>query len=695
MEKYEKIKVVGRGAFGIVHLCRRRSDGAFVILKEIPVEQMSRDERLAAQNECQVLKLLNHPNIIEYYENFLEDKALMIAMEYAPGGTLADYIQKRCNSLLDEDTILHFFVQILLALYHVHNKLILHRDLKTQNILLDKHQMIVKIGDFGISKILVSKSKAYTVVGTPCYISPELCEGKPYNQKSDIWALGCVLYELASLKRAFEAANLPALVLKIMSGTFAPISDRYSPELRQLILNMLNLDPSKRPQLNEIMALPICIRPLLNLYTDIGNVKMRRIEKSLSTVHSPQGRPGGRVPTNRSRDGSVGLGSGKVHSLPLSSVYTWGSGISMPLRLPMLNTEVLQVSLGRTQKMGVTKSGRLITWEAPSVGSGEASLPGVVEQMQPQFISRFLEGQSGVTIKSVSCGDLFTTCMTDRGIIMTFGSGSNGCLGHGNFNDVTQPKIVEALLGYELVQVSCGASHVLAVTNEREVFVWGRGDNGRLGLGTQDTHNSPQQVCLPVEFEAQRVVCGVDCSMIISTQYTIQACGSNRFNKLGLDKITAGEEPNPSNQVEEVHSYTPIQSAPLNSEKIVYIDIGTAHSVAVTERGHCFTFGSNQHGQMGCSSRRSSRVPYLVPGLQCITMAACGDAFTLAIGSEGEVYTWGKGARGRLGRKEEDSGKPKAVQLDESHPFTVTSVACCHGNTLLAVKPLLEEPVPR
>uniref|UniRef100_A0A7N9AML4 Serine/threonine-protein kinase Nek8 n=1 Tax=Mastacembelus armatus TaxID=205130 RepID=A0A7N9AML4_9TELE len=659
----------------IVHLCRRRSDGAFVILKEIPVEQMSRDERLAAQNECQVLKLLNHPNIIEYYENFLEDKALMIAMEYAPGGTLAEYIQKRCNSLLDEDTILHFFVQILLALYHVHNKLILHRDLKTQNILLDKHQMIVKIGDFGISKILVSKSKAYTVVGTPCYISPELCEGKPYNQKSDIWALGCVLYELASLKRAFEAANLPALVLKIMSGTFAPISDRYSPELRQLILNMLNLDPSKRPQLNEIMALPICIRPLLNLYTDI--VSHLTVMSWAETA------------------GSVGIGSGKVHSLPLSSVYTWGSGISAPLRLPMLNTEVLQVSLGRTQKMGVTRSGRLITWETPSVGCGEASLPGVVEQMQPLFISRFLEGQSGVTIKSVSCGDLFTTCMTDRGIIMTFGSGSNGCLGHGNFNDVTQPKIVEALLGYELVQVSCGASHVLAVTNEREVFAWGRGDNGRLGLGTQDTHNSPQQVCLPVEFEAQRVVCGVDCSMIISTQYSIVACGSNRFNKLGLDKITTGDEPNPSNQIEEVHFYTPVQSAPLNSEKIVYIDIGTAHSVAVTERGQCFTFGSNQHGQMGCSSRRSSRVPYLVPRLRGITMAACGDAFTLAIGSEGEVYTWGKGARGRLGRKEEDSGIPKAVQLDESHPFTVTSVACCHGNTLLAVKPLLEEPVPR
>ncbi|MBN3292159.1 NEK8 kinase, partial [Polypterus senegalus] len=651
---------------------------------------MTRDERQAAQNECQVLKLLNHPNIIEYYENFLEDKALMIAMEYAPGGTLAEYIQKRCNSLLDEDLILHFFAQILLALHHVHNKLILHRDLKTQNILLDKHQMIVKIGDFGISKILVSKSKAYTVVGTPCYISPELCEGKPYNQKSDIWALGCVLYELASLKRAFEAANLPALVLKIMSGTFAPISDRYSPDLRQLILSMLNLDPSKRPQLNEIMAQPICIRPLLNLYTDIGNVKMRRIEKPLSVQSGSNRRPTGRVPSARSRSNLVNAsGSGKTcHPPPVSLVYTWGSGITIPLRLPMLNTEVTQVSLGRTQKTGVTVSGRLITWEALSIDAGDVSLPGSVDHVQPQFISRYLEGQSAVTIKSVSCGDLFTTCMTDRGIVMTFGSGSNGCLGHGNFNDVTQPKIVEALLGYEIVQISCGASHVVAVSNEHEVFTWGRGDNGRLGLGSQESHNSPQQVALPAEYKILKVPCGVDCSMILTTDHQILACGSNRFNKLGLDKMNNSEDPPISEQVEEVHIFTLVQSNPLNVEKITYIDIGTAHSAAITEDGLCYTFGSNQHGQLGSNTRRNSRVPHLVAGLEGVRviMVSCGDAFTVAIGADGEVYTWGKGARGRLGRKEEDTGVPRLVQLDNSFPYLVTSVACCHGNTMLAIK---------
>ncbi|XP_037018714.2 serine/threonine-protein kinase Nek8 isoform X2 [Artibeus jamaicensis] len=719
---------------------------------------MTKEERQAAQNECQVLKLLNHPNVIEYYENFLEDKALMIAMEYAPGGTLAEFIQKRCNSLLEEETIMHFFVQILLALHHVHTHLILHRDLKTQNILLDKHRMVVKIGDFGISKILSSKSKAYTVVGTPCYISPELCEGKPYNQKSDIWALGCVLYELASLKRAFEAANLPALVLKIMSGTFAPISDRYSPELRQLVLSLLSLEPTQRPPLSHIMAQPLCIRALLNLHTDVGSVRMRRAEKSLATGPPlAPGSTGSRTTSARCR----GIPRGPARPAippPLSSVYTWGGGLSAPLRLPMLNTEVVQVAAGRTQKAGVTRSGRLILWEAPPLGAGGgALLPGAVEQQQPQFISRFLEGQSGVTIKHVACGDLFTACLTDRGIIMTFGSGSNGCLGHGSLNDISQPTIVEALLGYEMVQVACGASHVLALSTERELFAWGRGDGGRLGLGTRESHSCPQQVPVPPGQEAQRVVCGIDSSMILTVPGRVLACGSNRFNKLGLDHLSLGEDSGPHQQVEEALSFTPLGSAPLAQEPLLSVDLGTAHSAAVTASGDCYTFGSNQHGQLGTNARRVSRAPCQVQGLQGIkiAMVACGDAFTVAIGAgdswaqweqigvwtgpwamrvvscsdllnsatlywdqysrlggpllselcplfrslgfslaEGEVYSWGKGARGRLGRKDEDAGLPRPVQLDETHPYTVTSVSCCHGNTLLAVRPVADEPIP-
>lgn len=116
-----------------------------------------------------------------------------------------------------------------MAIQHIHSRQILHRDLKTQNIFLDKNREIIKVGDFGISKILDSKSKAVSVVGTPCYISPELCKGQPYNQKSDVWAVGCILYEMLTLKRAFHAENLPALVMKIMKGQGRNLQHFYYP----------------------------------------------------------------------------------------------------------------------------------------------------------------------------------------------------------------------------------------------------------------------------------------------------------------------------------------------------------------------------------------------------------------------------------------------------------------------------------
>ncbi len=207
MEDYEKVKVVGRGAFGTVYLCRRRRSGsnANVIVKQIPVEQLSLSDRQATLNEVKVLSMLHHPNIIEYHDSFVdENKAMAIVMEYAAGGNLFEYLEERAEkgSFLSEEEIGHLFGQLVLPLQLVHSRHVLHRDLKTQNIFLTKTREHVKIGDFGISKILSSKSKAYSVVGTPCYISPELCEGKPYNQKSDVWALGCVLYEMCTLKYA-------------------------------------------------------------------------------------------------------------------------------------------------------------------------------------------------------------------------------------------------------------------------------------------------------------------------------------------------------------------------------------------------------------------------------------------------------------------------------------------------------------
>ncbi|XP_013924527.1 PREDICTED: serine/threonine-protein kinase Nek8 [Thamnophis sirtalis] len=108
------------------------------------------------------------------------------------------------------------------------------------------------------------------------------------------------------------------------------------------------------------------------------------------------------------------------------------------------------------------------------------------------------------------------------------------------------PKIVEALLGYEIAQAACGASHVLALSSEGEVFAWGRGDNGRLGLGNQEPHSSPQLVPLPAGYEAQKVLCGIDASMILTSGHQILACGSNRYNKLCQDRTVSPGEPLPA-----------------------------------------------------------------------------------------------------------------------------------------------------
>ncbi|BFY99642.1 hypothetical protein BsWGS_02682 [Bradybaena similaris] len=689
MEKYEKIRVVGRGAYGTVHLCIRLSDRRQVIIKQIPVEQMTKDERQAALNEVKVLSMLHHPNIIQYFENFLEDKALMIVMEYAQGGTLLDFLQNQNGCLLEEEDILKFLAQMLLSLQHVHSKQILHRDLKTQNILLDKKKEIVKIGDFGISKVLSSKSKAYTVVGTPCYISPELCEGKPYNQKSDIWALGCVLYELASLKRAFEAANLPALILKIMRGTFSPISSRYSPHLRDLILSMLHLDPAKRPTINQIMAQPIIINTLMNLHTDMGKVPSIRVNRPLSSM---QGTGRGRM----SARGNI-TSRDNLPSKPqtLSCVFCWGGGINEPTKLPLPNmeTQVIQVSSGRTQRAAVTKNGRLFVWESQTVGT-EGLLPGATQATTPCFVPRYLEGQTAVTIQHVACGDLFTACLTDRGILMTFGSGVNGCLGHGNCNDVTQAKIVEALLGYEVVQVSCGASHILAVTNEHEVFAWGRGDNGRLGLGNYESTSSPKPVAVPENSHPCSVYCGMDCSVFLTLEGLLLCSGSNRFNKLGLDQITADGDT--SHVTEEVKVFMQVASAPINKVHIKMVALGTSHSAIVTDKGECYTFGSNQFGQLGVEGDVVARHPALVALLQnkVITMLSCGDTFTVAVSEENEVFTWGKSSRGRLGRSLEYNHLPNIVALPKEDQFSVVSLSSSHSSTLIAVQPLQRSSSP-
>ncbi|XP_068085593.1 serine/threonine-protein kinase Nek9 [Anabrus simplex] len=221
MDNYRLLRSIGRGAFGNVTLYERLSDHKQVVIKQIPVYPMEESEEEVTHNEVQVISKLSHPLIIDYYGSFIENMTLNIVMEYAAGGTMSDYLKERQGKLMAQQEVLHLFTQIMLALRHIHSNNVVHRDLTTKNIFLCGKKHIIKVGDFGLSKILESRSKASSVVGTPNYLSPELCEGQEYNQKCDMWALGCVLYEMLTLNKAFDAPVQVLVRDGDMSSSFA------------------------------------------------------------------------------------------------------------------------------------------------------------------------------------------------------------------------------------------------------------------------------------------------------------------------------------------------------------------------------------------------------------------------------------------------------------------------------------------
>ena len=143
-----------------------------------------------------------------------------------------------------------------MALDNIHTRKILHRDLKSQNIFLTKNNF-VKLGDFGISKVLENTiAMAATVQCTPYYMSPEVCQNKPYSYQSDIWALGCILYELCALKHAFHSENLLGLVYKIVQEEPDPLPDTFSSEMQDLVTLLLNKDNTQRPRIIDIIRRP-------------------------------------------------------------------------------------------------------------------------------------------------------------------------------------------------------------------------------------------------------------------------------------------------------------------------------------------------------------------------------------------------------------------------------------------------------
>ena len=243
MEQYESGAVLGRGAFGAAVKVTRRRDNAEFVIKKVDITNMPEEEKRETKREVLIMQrlsqLCDHPNIVAYYDSFFDTDTsqLCIVMEYADAGALSDLVKeaKAEGGQLPLPTIVRLFTQLTLAVQAMHAVPpagILHRDLKTQNVFLKRCAgaeppvFDVKLGDFGLSKNMKQDEMAKSIVGTPYNLAPELCQGLPYAKPVDVWALGCVLYEMATARHAFEGQSLPALVMKIMRGMCPSVRER-------------------------------------------------------------------------------------------------------------------------------------------------------------------------------------------------------------------------------------------------------------------------------------------------------------------------------------------------------------------------------------------------------------------------------------------------------------------------------------
>ena len=262
LSDFEILKQLGKGAFGSVHLVRRKKDLKTYAMKRIRMTTLSEKEKETALNEIRILASLNHKNIIGYKEAFFDEESqtLNIIMEYANDGDLSSKIKYNLKNglIFRENIIWSYIIQLLEGINYLHENKIIHRDLKSANLFLMKDGTL-KIGDLNVSKI-AKMGIAFTQAGTPYYASPEVWLDKSYDNKSDIWSIGCIIYELCMLKTPFRGTSMKNLCLNIQKGYYEDICNFYSDDLRKIIQKMLVVNPDFRFSAFQILNLDFVLK---------------------------------------------------------------------------------------------------------------------------------------------------------------------------------------------------------------------------------------------------------------------------------------------------------------------------------------------------------------------------------------------------------------------------------------------------
>ncbi|KAL6427375.1 hypothetical protein ACFW04_008725 [Cataglyphis niger] len=248
--KYKLLKTIGKGNFAKVKLAKHVPTGKEVAIKIIDKTQLNPGSLQKLFREVRIMKMLDHPNIVKLFQVIETEKTLYLVMEYASGGEVFDYLV--LHGRMKEKEARAKFRQIVSAVQYCHQKKIIHRDLKAENLLLDS-EMNIKIADFGFSNEFTPGNKLDTFCGSPPYAAPELFQGKKYDgPEVDVWSLGVILYTLVSGSLPFDGSTLRELRERVLRGKYR-IPFYMSTDCENLLKKFLVLNPTKRASLENIM----------------------------------------------------------------------------------------------------------------------------------------------------------------------------------------------------------------------------------------------------------------------------------------------------------------------------------------------------------------------------------------------------------------------------------------------------------
>ena len=253
-ERYQFIKILGLGTSGQVDLMKDNEKDMLIAVKKIPLTLMDEDAKLKTEQEVDYLRRVKGPTIIEFYETKTLNDVRYIYLEYAEQGTLEEKIMERSNKggEYSYETILEWICEIFISIFTLHQKKLIHRDMKCENILLTKDN-IAKLSDLGISRLLIGNELAKTSVGTPYYISPEILREEEYSFNSDIWSLGVVLYELITLRKPFFKEKVQDLYDSIKSGEYKSLNENVDIRLKYLVSVMLRKSKTRRYNIEDLI----------------------------------------------------------------------------------------------------------------------------------------------------------------------------------------------------------------------------------------------------------------------------------------------------------------------------------------------------------------------------------------------------------------------------------------------------------